>query len=138
MAYAAQTDLEDAFGADEVLQLADRGGDGVADSGFVAAVLGRADSVIDGYVSGRYALPISPVPPALKAAACVLARYWLYDDAAPDRVRQDYEDVLAWLKDVAGGKALLQLPVAGIAASAGSPAWDAPDRIFTFDTLGYF
>lgn len=138
MAYAIQTDLEDAFGVAEVLQLADRDRNGVADPGFVASSLNRADSLIDGYLAGRYALPIIPAPAVLTATACDLARYWLYDDAAPDRVRQGYEDAIAWLKDVASGRVLLQLPVAAAGVSAGSPDWDAPERVFTSDTLaGY-
>lgn len=138
MPYATQTDLEDAYGADEMLQLADRDRDGVADAGFIDAALNRADSLIDGYLAGRYALPVAPVPPVLTATACDLARYWLYDDAAPDRVRQAFEDAIAWLKDVAAGKVLLQLPAAEAGISAGSPDWDAPARMFTFDTLGLF
>lgn len=138
MPYATQTDLEDAFGAAEILQLADRDGDGLPDAGFVAAALDRADSLIDGYLAGRYALPVSPAPAVLTATACDLARYWLYDDAAPDRVRQAYEDAVAWLKDVAAGKVLLQLPAAGAGVSSGSPDWDAPDRTFSFDALGLF
>lgn len=138
MPYATQTHLEDAFGADEVLQIADRDRDGLPDAGFVDAALDRADSLIDGYLAGRYALPVSPVPPVLTATACDLARYWLYDDAAPDRVRQAFEDAMAWLKDVAAGKVLLQLPAAAAGVSAGSPDHEAPDRLFSAETLaGY-
>lgn len=138
MAYATQTHLEDAFGADEVLQIADRDRDGLPDAGFVDAALDRADSLIDGYLAGRYALPVSPVPPVLTAAACDLARYWLYDDAAPDRVRQAFEDAMVYLQAVAAGKVLLQLPAAAAGVSAGSPDWDAPPRLFSAETLaGY-
>lgn len=138
MPYATQTDLEDAFGVAEIVQLADRDGDTVADAAFVAAVLARADSLIDGYLSGRYALPIDPIPVVLTATACDLARYWLYDDAAPDRIRSAYEDAIAWLKDVASGKVLLQLPAAAVGVSAGSPDWSAPERQFSADTLANF
>ncbi len=139
MPYADQAALEDAFGQVEIRQLADRDRSGAADPAFVAAVLARADSLIDSYLAGRYALPISPTPPVLTATACDLARYWLYDDAAPERVREGYEDAVAWLKDVASGKVVLQLTAAtGDTAVAGSPDWDAPERLFTAATLATF
>lgn len=135
MTYATQTDLEDAFGAAEILQLADRDQDGVIDDGVVAAALARADSVIDGYLGGRYALPLAtPYPPVIVATACDLARYWLYDNAATERVREGFEDAINWLKDVAAGKVLLQLPAARSNVAIGSPDGSAPDR--TFDLAG--
>lgn len=131
MSYAAQTDLEAAFGATEILQLADRNQDAVADPGVIAAALARADSVIDGYLGGRYAVPLTaPYPPVIVATACDLARYWLYDNAATERVREGFEDALAWLKDVAASKVLLQLPAASANAASGSPDGSAPDRMF--------
>ncbi len=138
MTYATQADLEDAFGATEILQLADRDRDGVADSPVIAAVLARADSMIDSYLGGRYALPITPIPTVLVATACDLARYWLYDDAAPERVRDSYQDAVGFLKDVSAGRVLLQLPAAAADASAGSPAYSAPDPVFSSDTLAQY
>lgn len=135
MTYATQTDLEDAFGATELVQIADRDGDGLPDAGFLAAALKRADSCIDGYLSGRYALPLAaPYPPVIVAAACDLARYWLYDNEATERVREGFEDAMVWLKDVAAGKVLLQLPAASANVAIGSPDGSAPDR--TFDLSG--
>jgi phage gp36-like protein len=135
MTYATQTDLEDAFGATEILQLADRDQDEVIDAGVIEAALARADSVIDGYLGGRYALPLAtPFPPVIVATACDLARYWLHDDAATERVREGFEDAMAWLKDVAVGKVLLQLLAASANVAVGSPDGSAPDR--TFDLSG--
>ena len=138
MTYATLTDLQDAFGETEILQLTDRDGAGTPSAGFVAAVLARADALIDSYLLGRYALPLDPTPTVLVATACDLARYWLYDDAAPDRVRQSYEDAMSWLRDVAAGRVLLQLPAASPEQSAGSPDYGAPDRVFSPETLAAF
>lgn len=139
MTYATQADMEDAFGATEILQIADRDGDSLPDAGFLDAVLERADSCIDGYLSGRYALPLAtPYPPVIVATACDLARYWLYDNEATERVREGFEDAMAWLKDVAASKVLLQLPAASANVAVGSPDGSAPDRVFSADTLaGY-
>lgn len=139
MSYATLTDLQTAFGAAEILQLADRDHSGAIDTGVVEAVLARADSLIDGYLSGRYALPLSaPYPKALLACAADLARYWLYDDAAPERVRDAYEDTIAWLRDVAAGKVYLQLPSANAAPTLGSPVGEVLERLFSRETLASF
>lgn len=131
MPYATQAALEDAFGVAEILQVADRDGDGEADEAVLAAALARADATIDGYLGARYATPVAPPPlPILTAMACDLARYWLYDDAAPDRVREGYEDALAWLREVAAGKVALGLPPAA-APLTGSPRGAAAARAFT-------
>lgn len=136
MTYATQADLEDAFGASELVQIADRDGDSLPDPGFLAAVLERADSFIDGYLAGRYALPLdAPYPPVIVATACDLARYWLYDDAAPERVKEAFDAAVAWLKDISAGRALLQLPAATENADVGSPDYTASDRVFSADTL---
>ncbi len=139
MSYASATDLEDAYGESELLQLADRDGDGLVDDPVLIAVLARADSLIDGYLATRYALPLTaPYPVALVAVECELARYWLFDDAAPDRVKDGYDQAIAWLKDVAAGRALLALPAAGEDSVSGSPSWEAPDRLFTAASLSGF
>jgi len=142
MSYAAQADLEDAFGAAEILQLADRNQDGSADTGVVAAILERADSVIDGYLGARYAVPLTaPYPPVIVATACDLTRYWLYDDIATDRVREGFEDAMEWLRDVASGKLVLQLSAASADVARGSPTAVGPDALFSLDAetlLGSF
>lgn len=137
MSYATQTHLEDAFGSAEIKQVADRDLSGTADPAFIAAALARADAVIDSYLAGRYAIPIAPVPPVIVAVACDLARYYLYDDAAPERVSKDHADAIAWLKAAAHGDVIL-IGAAGPEASAaqpGPPASDAPDRVFSATTL---
>lgn len=130
MTYATQTDLEDAFGAAEILEIADRDRDGEADAPAITAALARADALIDSYLGALYAVPVASPPPILAATACDLARYWLYDDAAPERVRQGYEDAVAWLKAVAAGEVALGLPPAA-APLAGSPLGQADARAFS-------
>lgn len=59
-----------------------------------------------------------------------MARYWLHDNEATERVREGFEDAMVWLKDVAAGKVLLQLPAASANVAVGSPDGSAPDRVF--------
>lgn len=141
MAYATLAQLQTAFGAAEVLAVADRDHNGVLDTGVVEAALARADAVIDSYLASRYSTPISDtVPVAILNIALDLARYWLYDDAAPERVQDAYTEAVAWLKDVATGKVVLALPSASASAAlaTGSPLGSAEERLFTRTTLSGF
>ena len=139
MAYATRQTLEDAFGALEIVQIADRDGDGEPDAEFVLSALARTDGLIDGYLAGRYVLPLATVPKVLNTVACDIARYFLYEDAAPERVRQAYDDALRWLRDVAAGKFLLPMdPLADGPLAPGPPAYSAPPRVFSAETLARF
>ena len=82
----------------------------------------------------RYAVPLATVPEAVRVWTLDIALYRLYRDQATDTVRQRYEDALRELRDVAAGRADL----AGLvpASGGGAPAYDAPGRQFTRDTLG--
>lgn len=138
MTYATQQDLIDRFGESEIEQVADRDGDSAIDAAVTAAALGDADKLIDGYVAGRYGLPLATVPPLIVALACDIARYKLHKDQPPETVRNNYQDALRQLRDIAAGT--LKLDVAGVepARSGDAILIDAPDREFTRDTLKGF
>lgn len=63
-----------------------------------------ATAEIDGYLSGRYGLPLSNPPAALTRVCSDIARYYLYDDAAPEQVQTRYDNAIAYLRDVGMGK----------------------------------
>ncbi|MFZ1326224.1 MAG: DUF1320 domain-containing protein [Candidatus Contendobacter sp.] len=138
MSYTTRAELEAAFGVAEIRQLTDRNKDGEPDSEFIDSAIQRTDGLIDGYLMARYALPLVPVPLMLTAYACDIARYFLYEDAAPEYVRQTYQDALRWLRDVASGKVLLTLAPANGPLAAGSPQANAPERVFTAARLTGF
>lgn len=136
MSYATQLALETRFGMDELVLLSDSAGNGVADAAQIAAALAFADEVIDGYVSARYALPLSPVPGFIVSIACDIARHRLHKNGAPEHVAAAHEAALARLKDIQAGRFILQQ--AGAAAAeipGGGPQWAAPGRTFSTDTL---
>lgn len=134
MTYAIKSDLETRFGADEILQLADRDGSGTADTGVVDAVLADADVEIDGYVSVLYTLPLLTAPALLKQLACDISRYRLWKDRASEQVRQGYEDAVATLKRISAGT--VRLPVNGIEPDAKPGATPLCRlNVFTDDTL---
>lgn len=131
MPYATRQDLIDRFGVEEMTQLTDRDGSGTLDPALLDRALATADGLIDGYLAGRYALPLDPVPAPLAVIAADLARYELYDDAVPDLVRDRRDAAIARLKDLAAGRWLLPTPPEAHAAPgrptvAGRPAVFGP------------
>lgn len=136
--YATQQNLSERFGDETLVQLADRDGDGQADTGVLDQVLGDAAALIDGYVKVRYGLPLASTPPLLRALALDVAFYQLHPHGAPEEVRHRYKDALATLRDLAAGK--VDLDVAGEAPASEPSTGEvvAPDRTFSRDDLGGF
>ncbi|MDR2186863.1 MAG: DUF1320 domain-containing protein [Azonexus sp.] len=103
--YATANDMMERFGEAEVVQLTDRASSDVAHQ-----ALADATAEIDIYLSNRYRLPLDPIAPVIRRVACDIARYRLYDNAAPEEVRRRYEDAIRLLKALADGTASLGLP----------------------------
>ncbi len=138
MTYATPDDLERDIGADALTALSDRTGSGARDEAVIARALDDASAVIDGYLGGRYALPLA-TPPALLNTWCrVIAHQGLHVNGAGEHVRTAYEDVMSQLKDVARGTLTLTLPGIGTepapAAGGGVRGSSAP-RQFDRTTL---
>lgn len=140
MPYATQQDLVDRFGETEVIQLSDRTSSGAIDAVVVAAKLADAGAEIDGYLAGRYTLPLVPVPLTLQRIACDIARYHLYDDRVTEAVAKRYNDAIKFLTGVSKGDIQLGVDAGGTAppSAAGAPEFTACDPVFTRDTLKDF
>lgn len=110
--YCDKQDMIDRFGKPELVELTDR--DGSAGD-IVDEVLNQAiddaSSTIDGYLGGRYSLPLSTVPRILKRHACDLARYFLYDNVLDDssQASKRYNDTIKYLEQVGNGRVQLGL-----------------------------
>ncbi len=87
MTYASLSDLIDRYGAELILQHADRDHDGTADPAVVARALADADAEIDGWLASRYPVPVDPPSPRLKALATEIAWY-RYTRTAPTTNRR--------------------------------------------------
>ena len=90
-------------GEEEILQVADRDNDGIADPDVIAAALETADRRIEFYLA-RYRLPLTSVPPIVVGWAVSIARYVLHRQGPPDYVVRDYKDANAELEKVAAGR----------------------------------
>lgn len=90
----------------------------------VNQVLQDADNTINGYLAGRYQVPVVQAEEVLERIAGQLARYYLYDDGAPEHVEKRHADSLSFLRDVSAGRVQLGTAADGstapVAASAGA------------------
>lgn len=139
MTYATQTNLVERFGAAELAQLTDPAAGTTIDAVAVARALADADAEVDSYLAKRYGLPLPSVPAVLVRVAADIARYYLWDNAAPDTVRTRYTAAVALLKLLATGQTLLA-GVAGLAPAADAVAVrvSAPTRQFSSGLLDQF
>lgn len=129
MTYATLQQLTDRFGERMLLQLTDRSKPptGVIDVDVVNRALADTDAMIDGYVAGRYAMPLSDVPPFLVDLAQVIAIYKLHPFAPDPKIKDDYANAIKALERIAAGQ--IRLPVAGIEpASSGAAGVETIDR----------
>lgn len=123
MTYASTADLIRRFGEAEIIQLSDHDMTGEVNEAVVAAALADTDELINGYVGGRYAVPLAPVPPLVVMLACDLARYRLTRDAPTATVEAGHTHAMALLEDISRGKAILQ--AAGVASPDAPAASDS-------------
>lgn len=111
MAYCTTADLIAEFGEQSLIDLTDRADPpaGVVDAVTLGRAIAAADAEIDGYLATRYLVPIAPVPVRLVGVACDIVRYRLHADRVTDDspVLRRYRDAVAWLKDLAAGRAVL-------------------------------
>ncbi len=114
MAYAAVADMVSRFGTDELIRLSTADGEELTEINvaIVNARLGDASDIIDSYLRKRYQVPvaITPTPPALVRACCIMARYDLSmggNTEPPEQTRLANKQVIEWLESIRDGKTVL-------------------------------
>jgi len=112
--YITLDQLTDRYGERLLVQITDRAAPpvGSVDTAVVNRALADTDAVIDGYLAGRYALPLAEVPPLLTDLGQAIAIYKLHMFEPDPKIAQDYKDALASLDRIAKG--VIRLPVTGI------------------------
>lgn len=135
MIYATAADMQLRYGQAELIQLTDPDGQAVQTDRLQRA-LEDAQAFADGYVGRVYQLPLTgcakpaPVPgnpgalalvppPQLTRICCDVARYYLYDDLAPEHeVAARYKAAERELLAIAEGRATLACPWGGAPGQA--------------------
>lgn len=109
--YATQQDIEDRYGKDALLIVADADMDDEVDTEKVNKALDDATDEINLYIGKRESLPLTQVPSVLKRLAVEIAFYFLSaEDGYTEEKRKRYEDAKKTLADIASGKVSLGLP----------------------------
>ncbi|UUM26272.1 gp436 family protein [Acinetobacter colistiniresistens] len=113
MGYLSREELIARFGDNEIVKLerniARTDGEHPPTS---EKAISDAEEMVNGYIAVQYPLPLPSTTEPVKRAVAVIARYFLYKDRPTEIVRQDYEDAISWLKQIATSKAVLIFPVA--------------------------
>ena len=135
--YIGQSDLQLRMTSDELVQLADFDQDGTADSTVIARAISDAESLVDSYVGARTTVPLTTVPDHVKTLAVNLAIYYLHlgRRSVTEDIRNQYEDDLRQLRDIAAGKATLGDAGEQAGQSHPTPRYDGETRIYSRDDL---
>lgn len=141
MTYAVQSQLIERYTEQLLLDLTDRANPpaGVVDAAVVERALVGADSIIDGYLAGKYRLPLAEVPPQINDLALAIAIYKLHPFVPDEKIKDDYDGALKMLREIASGA--FRLPLAGVEPDArsdsGVKTTDRP-RPFSNESLSGF
>jgi phage gp36-like protein len=102
----------------------------------------QAEELVDGYLRGRYDLPLDPVPSVLRDAVVYLARHWLYqrrpEGALPEAVKDSRKDTLKLLESIRDGVVTLGMPTGEAAPEPGKIRARARRQQFGNDFLGRY
>lgn len=100
----------------------------------------QAEELVDGYLRGRYDLPLDPVPTVLRDAVVYLARHWLYqrrpEGSLPDAVKDSRKDTIKLLESIRDGGLTLGMPSGQIAPEPGEIRVRARRQQFGDETWG--
>ncbi|MBX3589081.1 MAG: gp436 family protein [Ramlibacter sp.] len=133
MPYASAQDMITAFGQAEMRDLTDVGPQRLDDVDMTVlnAKLQEASALIDGYLVGRYPLPLAEPPQALRVHCQGLARYLLMTNAPDERAKADMASAYSYLKLVSSGMiALLPPAQAPVPTGMGPVVFNAGAKVF--------
>ncbi|MEH2517481.1 phage gp36-like protein [Bradyrhizobium sp. AZCC 1610] len=129
MGYATKEDIDELYGTDLLVRVADYNRDGQPDPEVVAKGLQAAGEICDAYLSAQYTIPVTPTPGVVKNCAIDIAVYKiaLGRTGRTDEMRVRYEDALALLEKISTGKVGLGLPPTTGEDEEGNPTTENPN-----------
>jgi phage gp36-like protein len=120
MPYCTIDDLTNALPQTRIIELTDDEHLGVMDQAAVAQALSDADELIDGYLRGRYSLPLPAAPRLLVRVGVDLTSFNLYsrrlDLDMPEAMQTRYKNAMKLLEQIRDGRISLGLDAEGQAA----------------------
>lgn len=134
--YATRDDMVKRFGEKEVIALTDRDYTGLIDDAVLDEALAAAGVEVDGYIGGRYPLPLAQPPKILTGYACDIARYRLCGSGTQltEDIRDRFRDAVRFLELAASGKVTLGgMPDGGSAPTDNTVQFTQGSRVFARD-----
>ena len=141
MRYCSLDDLQLAIPPQTLIWLSNDDESATAvNAGVVEQAVVQAEELVDGFLRGRYNLPLSPVPTIVKDMTVNLPRHWLYarrpeGNELPDAVVRTYKSAMSLLETIRDGKLTIGQPTGEALAEPGEVKVRARHRIFGQDTL---
>ena len=138
MPYITQADIAAHLPNADLVQLTDDERAGVVNSARVDEAIGYADELIDGYLRGRYTLPLSSVPGLIKNLSKDIAVHRLYSRRKadiPEKIGAQFKNALKLLEQIQKG--VVSIGVESASQGAGNYKGNkaVTDRVFAKDTL---
>ncbi len=139
--YCSLNDLKQRLDVDVLVRLTDDAGTDQVNEDVVNQAIEDASAEVDGYLQGRYNVPLQPVPTLVRRLAADIAIYLLFerrglDDAGPDGVvYKSYQAARDTLLRISRGEVRI--------GAAEPPAHSemqvkSADRVFSRDSLEGF
>lgn len=141
MSYATPADMQARYGAAELLQLSDIGSPrtGVVQVAVLQRALDDASAWIDGYLVGRYPLPIADAPALAKLTldCAAEARFLLMTVNVDEAAQKAHDERAAFYRAVAKGDINLVAPAQAAAPEGVGPVLFSPgSKLFGREDLG--
>lgn len=141
--YCTQTDIEQRrISTATLIQLTDDADTGAVDAAVVAGAITEAAGMVDGFLRGRYPLPLNPVPEIITTIALDVSVYYLYarkpEFDPPEAVSDRYKSALVLLQRIQDGKMPLYETSTPPAAGPSVVSYSGPERLFSRKTLRGF
>lgn len=144
MAYCTIEDIKKLLPETDLVQLTDDEGAGTINPQRLEEAVAQADADIDSYLSGKYAVPLTPVPAVVKKLSADIAVYNLYSrrlEQIPETRAERYRNAVRMLEGIARGTISVGAATTPEpAADAGGPeaTRTADERTFTKTTMEGF
>ena len=144
MSYCTLADINDQIPETNIIQLTDDEGLGRVNQTRVNKAIETAGGIIDGYLRGRYSLPLSTVPVLIRTIAIDIAVYKLYERRLelemPEAMSDRYKNAVKLLEQIQKG--LIRLGIESPDTGPGQGYYKtnktAEGRIFNKDVLKQF
>lgn len=124
-----------------LIEITDDSLSGQINTDVVNETLSYADTLVDGYLRGRYTLPLQSIPEIIRVIAVDLAIYRLYSRRfhtdMPDSINDKYKNAIKLLEQIQKGIVSLGIEAEGTPPKLGEYRTNKTymDRIFTKDLL---